>query len=58
MKNCGFSGEWAKLNRTYRLPHSLIPFIQDYANTFIPKNNIILPESPIEEYDIRTYALS
>lgn len=52
MKNCGFSGEWAKLNKTYRLPYSLIPFIRDYANAFIPKNNIILPESPIEEYDM------
>ena len=52
MKNCGFSGEWAKLNRTYRLPYILIPFIEDYATQYIPKNNIILPEYPIEDIDL------
>lgn len=52
MKDCGFSGEWAKLNRTYRLPYVLIPFIQEYATQYIPKSNIILPEYPIKEDDM------
>lgn len=43
MKNAGFVGLWASLESTYRLPISFIPMIQDFAVTYIPQVNIILP---------------
>lgn len=46
MKNAGFSGPWATLESTYRLPPALIPMIQDFANLFIPHANIVLPQPP------------
>lgn len=46
MKESGFSGNWATLDSTYRLPISIIPMIQDFAQKFIPKANIILPLPP------------
>lgn len=46
MKNAGFSGPWATLESTYRLPPALIPMIQDFANRFIPHADIVLPQPP------------
>ncbi|MFT0773596.1 hypothetical protein [Psychrobacter aquimaris] len=46
MNNAGFSGPWATLESTYRLPPVLIPMIQDFANRFIPHANIIFPQPP------------
>lgn len=46
MKESGFSGNWATLDNTYRLPIPIIPMIQDFAKKFIPKANIVLPMPP------------
>jgi hypothetical protein len=48
MKESGFSGNWATLDSTYRLPIPIIPMIQDFAQKFIPEANIVLPLPPKE----------
>lgn len=47
MSNAGFLGPWASLENTYRLPSSFVPMVQDFARTYIPEANIILPQ-PVE----------
>lgn len=44
MSNAGFVGAWASLENTYRLPSTFIPMVQDFAETYIPQANIILPQ--------------
>ena len=46
MKSCGFSGQWAELHETYRLPPTLFPLIYNYIEKFIPEKKIIKPEVP------------
>lgn len=48
MKQSGFSGNWATLDSTYRLPMPIIPMIQDFAKKFIPEVNIVLPLPPLD----------
>jgi len=43
MHGAGFSGNWAKLNVSYRLPSGLIDFVLEYGRRFLPRENADLP---------------
>lgn len=45
MKGAGFSGNWAELNISYRLPLLTIEIARDFANRFLPKELALLPEN-------------
>jgi len=45
MKGAGFSGGWAQLSTSYRLPLDAIDRVRDFAETFLPKDTIDLPQS-------------
>jgi hypothetical protein len=45
MKNAGFSGQWAQLQGSYRLPVDYVPIAIDFANHFI-NGEVDLPSIP------------
>lgn len=45
MKGAGFSGNWAELDVSYRLPKLAMDKAADFANRFLPKEVINLPKS-------------
>lgn len=42
MTNAGFRGSWAELEKTYRLPDNLIPLANNFAQTYLPSEKIII----------------
>lgn len=42
MRGCGFSGRWSELNESYRLPTPVIPYVRQFATTFL-KGELDLP---------------
>ncbi|RWQ62278.1 nuclease-related domain-containing protein [Mesorhizobium sp.] len=44
MSGAGFSGDWARLEVSYRLPPEAQQVAQDFARKFLPKDMIDLPE--------------
>jgi hypothetical protein len=52
MSGAGFSGSWAELKISHRLPPTLLKYIGEFANTFLPKNTIDLPISKQGELNL------
>lgn len=52
MKGAGFSGEWATLEISYRLPPKLLTLTQDFARTFLPEATRIIPQPENTEFDL------
>jgi len=53
MTGAGFpGGKWAELKISYRLPPMALRFARAFAEQFIPKDMVDLPESPQGELDI------
>jgi len=50
MKGAGFTGDWTKLNISYRLPSGLIDFVLEYGKRFLPRENVDLP--PIRQMEM------
>jgi len=45
MRGAGFSGPWVNLERSYRLPDSMVPHARRFAETFLPADDLrTLPE--------------
>nr|WP_272877379.1 NERD domain-containing protein [Neoroseomonas eburnea] len=44
MTGAGFSGGWAKLDVSYRLPPKLLSLCQDFAERFLPSATRIIPQ--------------
>ncbi len=44
MLDCGFSGDWGKLKKSYRLPNSIIPILYDFLTRFPCDGEDDLPE--------------
>lgn len=44
MAGAGFSGEWAKLDVSYRLPPELLSLSQKFAERFLPSKTRIIPQ--------------
>jgi len=49
MTSAGFSGGWADLGASHRMPLQLIPEVRRFAETFLPEADILLPEEPPQE---------
>lgn len=45
MKGAGFSGGWAELKKSYRLPQDALLQAIDFAEQFLPKDTLDLPEA-------------
>lgn len=43
MRGAGFSGQWAQLDESYRLPEQVVPFMQSYAERYLPEQHVNLP---------------
>lgn len=44
MRGAGFSGNWARLSVSYRLPTALIDVVREFGKRFLPNENADLPE--------------
>ena len=59
MTGAGFNGPWNLLHRSYRLPEAFVPFVRQFAEKFLPADDLrTLPESvqlslEIEETHLR-----
>ena len=49
MRGSGFSGPWFQLERSYRLPPSMIPVLKRYADTHLAMQDVDLPELDQQE---------
>jgi len=52
MVGAGFSGEWATLSVSYRLPPQVIDATRYFAKQFLPSDNIDLPQNPQGELSL------
>ena len=52
MKGAGFTGPWAELKISYRLPPKLVSHVKHFAERFLPEEKVDLPVSPQGELDI------
>ena len=51
MIGAGFSGDWMRLNTSYRLPDEIAPILKDFANNFLVPSGVevdISEDEPIE----------
>ena len=48
MNGCGLSKKWLRLEKSYRIPNSLIPILKDFAERFIPEKTVDLPDEQDE----------
>jgi Nuclease-related domain len=46
MTGAGFTGRWADLGASHRMPLPLIPLARDFARQFLPQTEVLLPEAP------------
>lgn len=46
MTGAGFTGEWAKLEESYRMPPKLTELVRSFGERFLPMDNRNLPPSP------------
>lgn len=53
MEGAGFTGKWAEFRETYRLPPKLITYVNQFAEGFLPKELIDLPE--FHQLDLNLY---
>ncbi len=44
MTNAGFRGPWSELNISYRLPQRILELVQDFAQQFLPPEQVNLPK--------------
>lgn len=52
MSNAGFSGPWAELKVSYRLPPKALEVARYFANNFLPQDTVDLPYANQGELDI------
>lgn len=52
MKGAGFGGRWAQLATSYRLPPDALRLARNFAETFLPKDAIDLPEAEQGSLDL------
>lgn len=52
MTGAGFSGAWAKLDVSYRLPPELLSLSQSFAELFLPADTRIIPQFEQKELEI------
>ncbi|ANM04662.1 hypothetical protein AMC78_CH02575 [Rhizobium phaseoli] len=52
MKGAGFGGRWAQLATSYRLPPEALRLARTFAETFLPKDAIDLPEAEQGSLDL------
>lgn len=43
MQKAGFRGNWAILERSYRLPPFVVPFVREFAQSFMKESEVDLP---------------
>lgn len=58
MNGAGFSGPWVQLETCYRMPHSLIKYLRDFANRYLPNLKLNLPKAQVSELDLYPTHLS
>lgn len=52
MTDAGFSGPWAKLELTYRVPPSVVPHLKRFVQAYLPADRANLPMSAQGELDL------
>ncbi|PWI52067.1 hypothetical protein B5K03_21505 [Rhizobium phaseoli] len=58
MTGAGFSGAWANLDVSYRLPAELLSLSQNFAERFLPPDSRIIPQPKQEELGISPSTLN
>lgn len=58
MNGAGFSGPWVQLETCYRMPHSLIKYLRDFARVYLPDLKLNLPTAQVSELDLYPTHLS
>lgn len=58
MNGAGFSGPWVQLETCYRMPHSLIKYLRDFAKQYLPELKLNLPTAQVSELDLYPTHLS
>ncbi len=58
MNGAGFSGPWVQLETCYRMPHSLISYLRDFAKRHLPDLKLNLPTAQASELDLYPTQLS
>lgn len=57
MNGAGFRGDWASLPTSYRLPSQSLQLIQQYIETFLPKDGVDVPQREQLGLDLEECAL-
>ncbi len=52
MTGAGFRGEWLQLERSYRLPPSVIPLLKLYSERYLIGEDVDIPETEQQELDL------
>lgn len=52
MEGAGFQGRWARLDTCYRTPNQLIPYLRQFAETYLENPVVNLPESDTAQTEI------
>jgi hypothetical protein len=52
MAGAGFVGPWTRLDISYRMPPTLINYLEKYAKQYLPNISINIPEAETSELDI------
>jgi len=45
----GFSGAWSRLTGSHRIPSNCVTLIHEFAQTFPPGDDVVLPEMPVQD---------
>jgi hypothetical protein len=45
----GFSGAWSRLSGSHRIPSNCVTLIHEFAQTFPPGDDVVLPEMPMQD---------
>lgn len=57
MTGAGFTGEWARLEVSYRLPLDALKAAQDFATRFLPKDMVDLPDTVQGDLEVEPCSL-
>jgi hypothetical protein len=52
MAGAGFSGEWARLQFSYRLPRDLLPHVRRFADEFLVRQDVDVPVANFEQMEM------